>query len=1433
MKRPTNIFISLLMILIVAGCSFDNPYDPDNSIKLDNNLVLTRVSFNTVKVEWNTNSDVKTGYEIWRKDLTNSTQYELIADVPANSNSFLDSTLSNTNSLFTYKILGHSDDNYTNSVEKNYEHSKTIIQINQLEQISQTRIELTFSDNSQISRKYYLKRTLIEKNSELQKSKNWESSRDPESIRSFSKSDSIFIASFPDSIDTQTYTITNNIPGSYYRFSLHCISDYNEEISFSQDKAVTLLPVKELSAETEGDTVTLSWQNYIDPGITLQNYGYRIYIDNELENKITNWTTSEYVINDLTNGEHAIYLETFHQTNSVSSQPVNAFVSIAYPPVNVTAQFNSYSCTNLIQWEEGAEDVKRNTQYKIYRSQSSSDPGIHIGNSNGLNFSDNDLSNSSIFYYRVSAIIDENNETELSEAAYVNVELLIDFTVTIPDQYTWLENTPFQFNFNAETSNPYGLNLSLVELSLSENSPGEIQSTTDDTVTIIPDNGVTGTQNFVLELSYNNDFSLASHTFTASIENVNDAPYFTSIPITAATQNQLYTYNITTFDEDGDLLSITSASILPNWLTLTDHGDGTATLEGTPQSADIDVFQIGLVVRDSVLEDQQNFNITVLDANDPPYFEYNSTIFYSGATIDLTTEEDHAVSFLLTAHDIDSSTESFIWSYTDVLHGEVTIDVGRLHSETATITFTPEENFYGSDGAMFTIVVDDQQNRIQSEITFEMTISPVNDAPEFTSDPIISAYQDTPYVYNITTSDPDGDVLTITSEGTLPAWLTFSDNEDGTALLRGTPTSHDLGDYSISLSVRDGLLSNSQRFTLTVYEENDPISFVYNEHTYQNGDEINLSTPENELLSFNLTANDPNGDGTNFSWSVASVTNGTVIISDLREHTETKNISFEPDQDFSGTAEFSISVDDNQDRLISTLNFTVDVIHQNNAPYFTSTPVLNATQNEQYSYNITAEDPDGDIISITYSETLPEWLILTDNGDGSALLQGTPDSEDVGNHTVSLIVSDDSLEGIQTFSITVSGANEPISFVYNQTNYESGDEISISTTQNVPVTFNLRADDPNGDGTAFSWSAQDVTHGTITIDNTREHTETKRISFTPTTGYVGSAGFIIAVEDNQTRLVSTLIFIINVTSANNAPYFTSTPQTDANEGELYNYTITAEDPDNDEIAISSDNDLPEWLTLRDNGNGSAVLSGTPSSNHVGSSAITLVVSDGSLEGTQLFTLTVHDVNTSPYFEYNGTIYNHNSTIELSTDEDTTLSFMLTAHDNDDIDSFVWSYSNPNSGLVTIDVVREHSETARINFTPNSNYFGNGASFIINVNDQQDRLISSLNFRIGVQSVDDAPRVEGIQDQTIQMGETFDQFCLDDYLIEVDGDRVVWSAVDTANLLVTIDNRNVVTVRVIDPRWTGTDRIEFFVTDVTENQLSGSQNVSFTVLRLRQ
>ena len=117
----------------------------------------------------------------------------------------------------------------------------------------------------------------------------------------------------------------------------------------------------------------------------------------------------------------------------------------------------------------------------------------------------------------------------------------------------------------------------------------------------------------------------------------------------------------------------------------------------------------------------------------------------------------------------------------------------------------------------------------------------------------------------------------------------------------------------------------------------------------------------------------------------------------------------------------------NNEQATHTLNFII-----NSAPSFTSQPGgLTVVAGQVFRYNITATDPDlpyGDRLALLAS-VLPSWLRLTDNGNGTATLMGTPTAAQVGAHRVTLDAEDIYHHGnsygfvTQSFVINVIGCN--------------------------------------------------------------------------------------------------------------------------------------------------------------------------------------------------------------------------------------------------------------------------------------------------------------------------------------------------------------------------------------------------------------------------
>ena len=100
----------------------------------------------------------------------------------------------------------------------------------------------------------------------------------------------------------------------------------------------------------------------------------------------------------------------------------------------------------------------------------------------------------------------------------------------------------------------------------------------------------------------------------------------------------------------------------------------------------------------------------------------------------------------------------------------------------------------------------------------------------------------------------------------------------------------------------------------------------------------------------------------------------------------------------------------------------------NVAPEFVSEPVTSALVSVEYTYDVEVEDLNIDDQIVITADEIPAWLAILDNGDGTALLSGTP--TEIGEYNVKLKATDGQLEDLQEFVISAT----PVGIDENETN---------------------------------------------------------------------------------------------------------------------------------------------------------------------------------------------------------------------------------------------------------------------------------------------------------------------------------------------------------------------------------------------------------------
>ena len=167
--------------------------------------------------------------------------------------------------------------------------------------------------------------------------------------------------------------------------------------------------------------------------------------------------------------------------------------------------------------------------------------------------------------------------------------------------------------------------------------------------------------------------------------------------------------------------------------------------------------------------------------------------------------------------DAETPDEEISWTFIPPSPAHLNININASRQ----VLITPKDgDWYGTQ----TIVFVAEDNGIGGEFkrtdsdTVVFTVIPSNDPPEFVSDPITQAQEDTYYRYVVEAIDVDSEELSFDSKE-IPTWLDFNPN---TRVLSGTPGNSDVGEHQVIITASDGELETDQVFTITVENVNDP-----------------------------------------------------------------------------------------------------------------------------------------------------------------------------------------------------------------------------------------------------------------------------------------------------------------------------------------------------------------------------------------------------------------------------------------------------------------------------------------------------------------------------------------------------------------------------------------------------------------------------------
>jgi len=606
----------------------------------------------------------------------------------------------------------------------------------------------------------------------------------------------------------------------------------------------------------------------------------------------------------------------------------------------------------------------------------------------------------------------------------------------------------------------------------------------------------------------------------------NFAPTIISTPDETAVANTDYQYSVKAIDADGDIAAY-RLDAAPQGMTI---DPTTGVIDWTPTTEQLGTSTVRVVALDDLgSETSQVFSLEVAATapNNAPFItstprdsvQLSSSYFYQVNVRDL---DDDALTYNL-----------------------LSSPLGMSISESGRINWTPTSNQFGSNEVVVE-VTDSRGDSIQQSFTVDVTSTRTNSAPVIVSSPELDATVSWSYEYVVTARDADNDVVLYDLESA-PQGMSI-DAETG--ILRWIPTQAQVGKHEVTVRALDlaGDVT-TQSFELLVRGTNLAPSITSSPTTL---------TGINTDYSYSIDAVDVEGDS--LTYRLLQSPSGMTI------DAETGVIDWTPDT--SGNVEIIAEVRDSKGATATqTYNLVVQdttINPINQIPSITSSPKLEADSKEPYSYQIVANDPDGDVLTYQLIDAPAGMTVDAVTGLVSW------NNPQVGAHQVVVSTADSAGGSSQSFTLNIKDNNAPVINSVPNT----------SALSNQAYSYDVVARDADGDQLSYSLDETSLAKG-ITID------ALGRLRWNSDSNNVGTHELEITVTD--TRGASTLqAFTLEVVADTQAPEVNLFPvdnvyllgeQYQAPLGELVTFQLVAEDNIGVETKQLFVNDVPVAIGL--------------------------------------------------------------------------------------------------------------------------------------------------------------------------------------------------------------------------------------------------------------
>jgi VCBS repeat-containing protein len=654
----------------------------------------------------------------------------------------------------------------------------------------------------------------------------------------------------------------------------------------------------------------------------------------------------------------------------------------------------------------------------------------------------------------------------------------------------------------------------------------------------------------------------ATATVVVNLNDINEAPVFTSAAAASVPENTTAVLTVTTTDPEGQTITYSISGGADAALFTINSTTGVLTFIAAPDfeaPADSDannVYDVQVQATDGTSPVTQNISVTVTNTNEAPVI-----------TSSLTPSVPENTTAVQTVTTTDAEGDTIAYSIT----GGADAALFSINATTGALTFNaaPDFDIPGDADAnnQYVVEVTATDGTTPVAATIAITVTDVNENPVIApqSFGVADDAPNTTFVGNVVASDPDVPAQTLTyviTAGNTGSAFTIDASTGAITVLTSAAVNFEVtSTFSLTVEVTDngtGNLSASNTITINVSDVNE--TPVVNDQTFsvaENspnttsvGTVVATDADTGQTLTYAITAGNSGGAfAINAATGEITVANSAVL-------------DFETSPSYSLT----VQVTDNGAPVLSdTAIITVNLSDVNEAPVFTSPATLTVPENTTAVLTVTTTDAEGDTITYSITGGADQALFTINGSTGALSFLAAPNFEapaDAGANNVYDVVvtaADGANSPTQAIAVTVTDTNEAPAFTSSATPSVPENTTAVITVTTTDAEGDTIAYSISGGGDAALFSINGVT-GALSFLSAPNFEA-------PTDAGANNVYDVIVTAGDGTNNPTQSI-AVTVTNVDEAPLFTSPATPSVPENTTAVVTVTATDPEGVAITYS-------------------------------------------------------------------------------------------------------------------------------------------------------------------------------------------------------------------------------------------------------------------------